>query len=238
MTTLLDLIARARAEDSAIAAPGRRTLTHGGLRQQVGQTMAALNAQGIGRGDRLAMVLPNGPEAASAFIACAGACATAPLNPGYRAEEFEFYLSDLKAKALVLAAGLETPARAVAERLGIAVITLEAETDGPAGRFRLDFAHGLSRKSPSGGPVEAGDMALMLHTSGTTSRPKLVGLTQANLAASARHIGAALALGPGDRCLNIMPLFHIHGLIGCVTASLAAGGSVFCTPGFNALRFF
>jgi acyl-CoA synthetase (AMP-forming)/AMP-acid ligase II len=238
MTTLIDLIARSPVEDAAIAAPGRTTMSHGGLRQLIGETRAALNAHGIGRGDRLAMVLPNGPEAASAFIACASACATAPLNPAYRAEEFEFYLSDLKAKALLLAEGIETPARAVAERLGIAVIALHAETGAPAGRFHLQFADGPSAGATKGGRVESSDLALMLHTSGTTSRPKLVALSQANLAASARHIGSALALMAADRCLNIMPLFHIHGLIGAVSSSLAAGASVFATPGFNALKFF
>ena len=86
--------------------------------------------------------------------------------------------------------------------------------------------------------AEADDIALLLHTSGTTSRPKLVPLSHANLAASAAHIGATLGLAADDRCLNIMPLFHIHGLIAAVLSSLAAGGSVFCTPGFNALRFF
>src|SRR5215468_12132804 len=86
--------------------------------------------------------------------------------------------------------------------------------------------------------AEADDVALLLHTSGTTSRPKLVPLAQRNIMASARHIGATLALTASNRCLNIMPLFHIHGLIGAVLSSLAAGGSVFCTPGFNALRFF
>ena len=63
-------------------------------------------------------------------------------------------------------------------------------------------------------------------------------LSQSNIAASARHIGATLRLTPADRCLNIMPLFHIHGLIAAVSSSLAAGAGVFCTPGFNALKFF
>jgi acyl-CoA synthetase (AMP-forming)/AMP-acid ligase II len=82
------------------------------------------------------------------------------------------------------------------------------------------------------------DIALLLHTSGTTSRPKAVPLTQANLSASARHIATTLGLQPTDRCLNVMPLFHIHGLVAAVLASLHAGGSIFSCPGFNALRFF
>jgi acyl-CoA synthetase (AMP-forming)/AMP-acid ligase II len=81
-------------------------------------------------------------------------------------------------------------------------------------------------------------VALILHTSGTTSRPKIVPLLQSNLVASARNIGSSLALTPADRCLNVMPLFHIHGLIAAVTASLAAGASVWCAPGFDALKFF
>jgi len=125
----------------------------------------------------------------------------------------------------------------VAERLGIAVGTLETQAGAPAGRFRLAFG-GPARPVAAGGPAAPGDTALMLHTSGTTARPKLVALTQANLAASATQIGAALALGPQDRCFNIMPLFHIHGLIGAVASSLAAGASIFATPGFNALKFF
>jgi acyl-CoA synthetase (AMP-forming)/AMP-acid ligase II len=87
------------------------------------------------------------------------------------------------------------------------------------------------------GAAEASDEALVLHTSGTTARPKIVPLTGANLAASARHIGATLRLGAGDVCLNIMPMFHIHGLIGATLSSLAAGAAVACTTGFNAIRF-
>ena len=81
-------------------------------------------------------------------------------------------------------------------------------------------------------------MALVLHTSGTTSRPKIVPLSQRNLVASATHIGRTLRFTPADRGLNIMPLFHIHGLIAGVLAPLSAGSFVFCTPGFNALKFF
>ena len=81
-------------------------------------------------------------------------------------------------------------------------------------------------------------MALILHTSGTTSRPKIVPLLQSNIAASAQNIAASLALTPDDRCMNVMPLFHIHGLIAAVSASLASGGSVWCAPGFNAMKFF
>ena len=78
----------------------------------------------------------------------------------------------------------------------------------------------------------------MLHTSGTTSRPKIVPLSQGNVCASGRHIRTSLAFTAEDRGLNIMPLFHIHGLIAGILAPLSAGGQICCTPGFNALKFF
>ncbi len=218
----------------AIGAPDAAPLTHAGLRALAHDTVAALNAIGIGRGDRIAIVLPNGPEMAASFIAIAAAATTCPLNPAYRADEFEFYLNDLNTKALVVLAGGETPARGAAEKLGIPL--LELTPGAVAGAFTL--SGGTPGTATRPGLAEADDVALVLHTSGTTSRPKIVPLSQRNLCASARHIGRALALTPGDTCLNIMPLFHIHGLIAATLSSLAAGGQVVATPGFNALRFF
>jgi len=222
----------------ALGAPGRAPLSFGALRGLAKATVATLNGLGIGRGDRVAIVLPNGPEMAAAFLAVGAGAGTAPLNPAYRAEEFEFYLGDLQPRALVLEEGGDSPARAVAHRLGIPVIELQPLPDQPAGSFELRPGGMSPGTAGQGGTAGPDDVALLLHTSGTTSRPKLVPLTHGNLAASARHIGHTLGLAAGDRCLNIMPLFHIHGLIGAVLSSLAAGGSAFCTPGFNALKFF
>jgi len=233
-----EIIAQGMDDAIAIAGIDDEPLRYTALRRQVADTVRALNGLGIGRGDPVGIVLPNGPAMASAFVATAAGAVAAPLNPAYRAEEFEFYLSDLRARALILAAGTQTPARDVAARLGIPVLELEQPDAAPAGAFRLQSdrrAGGTAARGGIGGPE---DVALVLHTSGTTSRPKIVPLTQANLAASAHNIGATLALTRGDRCLNVMPLFHIHGLMAAVLASLAAGASVVCTPGFNALRFF
>jgi len=225
------------AEDApAIAAPERATLSHGGLRRLIQETVARLNTLGIGRGDRVAIVLPNGPEMATAFIAVAAAASTAPLNPAYRADELDFYLSDIGVKAILVGKDEKGPSVEVAERLGIPVLRLVVPEGAPAGVFAIEGDPVGS--AVASGLAEGADTALLLHTSGTTSRPKLVPLSHANLAASAAHIGATLGLAPADRCLNIMPLFHIHGLIAAVLSSLAAGASVFCTPGFNALRFF
>ena len=230
------LIASGDGPSPALLAPDRAPLTYQNLARLADDTMAALNGMGIGRGDRIAIVLPNGPEMAAAFVSIATCATTAPLNPAYRAEEFEFYLSDLNAKALIVQSGTDSPAVAVAGKLGLPVVELVPDDSGPAGAFSLS---GKSNGSPSQpGQAEAQDVALVLHTSGTTSRPKIVPLSHANICASARNIAKTLVLVPDDRCLNIMPLFHIHGLIAAVLASLGAGASVYCTPGFNALKFF
>ncbi len=226
----------------ALSAPGRPTLTHGGLRELVAATLATLNAAGAGHNDRVAIVLDNGPEMAACFIACAAGTASAPLNPAYRADEFEFYLSDLDAKLLIVSAGSVSPAIAVAQKLGVAIVDLVVAEGAPAGSFTLvprsAQAAGAAVPSERGGFSAPGDIAMVLHTSGTTSRPKIVPLSVANLCASAANIRATLGLQGGDRGLNIMPLFHIHGLIAGVLAPLSAGSSVYCTPGFNALKFF
>ncbi|MCC7276283.1 MAG: AMP-binding protein [Alphaproteobacteria bacterium] len=236
-TTILDLVAAGRDDAVAIAASGRPALTFAGLRRLAGDTVARLNRLGIGRNDAVAIVLPNGPEMAAAFVAVACGATTAPLNPGYRADEFDFYLGDLDARALIVERGSASPAIAVATARGVPIVELVADPSAPAGSFTLE---GTAAAAPpaAAGPARPDDVALVLHTSGTTSRPKIVPLSHRNVCASARNIRVALALTASDRCLNIMPLFHIHGLIAAVLSSLGAGGSVFCTPGFNALRFF
>jgi len=237
-TTIVDLLSGASPSTPAIGAPGRTWMTYGELGSLAASVTATLNALGIGRGDRVAIVLPNGPEMAAAFVAVGSGATTAPLNPAYRAEEFEFYLSDLGARALIVQQGDDTPAREIAARRGITLLELVADPAGPAGGFELHGSGGELGGHLSTGFAGADDVALILHTSGTTSRPKMVPLSQANVCASARHIADTLQLSPEDRCLNIMPLFHIHGLIAGVLASLAGGASVSCAPGFNALRFF
>src|SRR5512139_4045186 len=135
--TLKDLLAAGAHDAPALGAPGRPALDYRGLRELVAGTLATLNGLGIGRGDRVAIVLDNGPEMAACYMACASGVTSAPLNPAYRADEFEFYLQDLNAKALIVAAGSTSPAVAVAEKLGVRLIDLVAAADGPAGAYTL-----------------------------------------------------------------------------------------------------
>jgi oxalate---CoA ligase len=223
-------------EATAIVGLQSQPLTYGRLTAHIQMIAGTLNGLGIGREDRVAIILPNGPEMAVAFVSVSCAAAAAPLNPSYRQAEFEFYLSDLSAKALIVPAGTDSPAVDVAHDRGIAVIELRPAEDGATGSFTLEGTPQSLSASP--GMAHPEDVALWLHTSGTTSRPKLVPLTHRNLYASAESVRETLQLTERDRCLNVMPLFHIHGLVASVLASLAAGASVVCTPGFYASEFY
>jgi acyl-CoA synthetase (AMP-forming)/AMP-acid ligase II len=228
--------AEARPAAAALVALGQQPLTYAEFLVQIRRTVGVLRRNEIARNDRVALVLPNGPAAAAAFIAISSAATSAPLNPGYRADEFDFYLADLRAKALVIAAGMDSPAIEVARARGIRVLPLTA--GDKAGVFELGAPNEARHEATTDDLAEPSDVALVMHTSGTTSRPKIVPLTHANITRSAANIARALALSPQDRCLNIMPLFHIHGLMAAVLATIEAGASVVCTPGFDAIRFF
>ncbi len=237
--TIHDLLRDRAAENpaaDAILAPARPALSYGGLCELVDRAGSELRSQGLRPNDRLAIVLSNGPEASTAFLAASSCATSAPLNPAYRAEEFEFYLSDLNAQALLVEKGSESVAARVAGAMGLPVIELQRDESAPAGVFTIGGGTGLAdtgfrRTGPD-------DVAVVLHTSGTTSRPKIVPLTHENLIVSATNVAASLALSPGDRCLNVMPLFHIHGLVAALLASVYAGASVSCAPGFYSPRFF
>jgi oxalate---CoA ligase len=218
-------------EAVAIASPQAPDLSYQQLWHCIDQTTTFLANHGINRGDRIALVLPNGPEAAIAFLAVSVSAICAPLNPNYQASEFQFYLEDLNAKAIILLANEPTAARQVAEAMGIEIFTLIHP-------FHLTALMGKPPVLQAFRPPHPKDIALILHTSGTTSRPKIVPLTHQNLLQSAQNVADTLQLEEGDRCLNVMPLFHIHGLVASLLASLHAGGSVVCTPGFQSPNFF
>ena len=214
----------------------RPSLTYALLHRQIDSIAAWLKTAGIGRRDRIAIVLPNGPDMAVACLGVSACAVSAPLNPAYRDEEFDFYLSELSVKAVIVQRGSNSEAVAAATTLGIPVIQLSPVMDAEVGVFTLngDALTGSYEANSS----EADNIALVLPTSGTTSRPKMVPLTHANLCASAKNVACTLALTEADRCLNIMPQFHIHGLVAATLASLWVGGSVVCTSGFDGTRFF
>jgi acyl-CoA synthetase (AMP-forming)/AMP-acid ligase II/thioesterase domain-containing protein len=225
----------------AILAPDREPLTYAGLAATIETGQASLRDAGIGRTDRVALVSANGPEAATGFLAIAATAAAVPVNPTYQRDELAFELTDTGARAVVIQDGLATAADEVARALGIAVIRMTTPPGSPAGTIGLEPQELVRRRD--GGAVDDSraapdDIALVLHTSGTTARPKSVPLRHDRLLASARTVAATLALSEADRVLNVMPLFHIHGLVAALLASLSTGGSVVTTPGFLAPSFF
>ena len=196
--------------------------------EKISRQLAATNVK---NSDRAAIVLPNGPLMASSFLSISSYMSAAPLNPSYKQEEFEFYLDDLKPKFLLVEPNSKSLAVIAAKNLNIPVFEMKISDNQPLGTFEL-FDKETDYKNPNDY-----DEALVLHTSGTTSRPKIVPLSNLNIFTSAVNISKSLKLTADDHCLNIMPLFHIHGLIAVLSASAKVGASVCASNGFNALKF-
>lgn len=217
----------------AIDAVEDRAITYAELGGLMDDRADDLASAGYSGEDRLAIVLPNGPQLATTFLSVVTIATAAPLNPALTSSEFEFYLGDLDAKALIVAVDEESPSVAAAGELGIPIVRLISE-DGPAGTFSFDIrAIDPVRQQPPA----PDSTALVLHTSGTTARPKMVPLSHENLCTSAHNVATTLQLGQADACLNVMPLFHIHGLVAALLATLSSGGRMICTPGFQAPQF-
>jgi acyl-CoA synthetase (AMP-forming)/AMP-acid ligase II len=200
------------------------------------ETLAGrLAAAGVRRGDRVALALPNGPEFIQLLLAIATlGAAAAPLNPAYTPDEFAFYLGDVEPRLLLLPAGELAAARttAASSTAIVDLVTHGAElpdlvVDGEEVRREVVFE--------AGGPD---DIGLLLHTSGTTSRPKQVPLLQRNLTASSQTIAGHYELGSEDVSFCAMPLFHVHGLVASAFSALMAGGTVVLPRRFSPRRFW
>lgn len=220
----------------AIIAPGRSPLTYGGLYRHIGKVVKTLRAKGLNPDDRIGLVLPNGPEMASAIFAVAAGATCVPLNPAYSLDEFAFFLDYFGVNALIVQKGLDTSARSVAQTRHLTTIELTPDTEAEAGIFSFDGTYDLPEAHPHFSGPE--DVAIVLHTAGTTSRPKIVPLTHRNVCASADNTRQALGLIDSDRCLNVLPLFHTYGPIGTLLPSWSAGACVVCTSGFKIPEFF
>ncbi len=193
-----------------------------------------LASLGVGHGDRVALAHPPGPEFVELLLAiCALGAAAAPLNPSYGEPEFAFYLDDLRPRALLVPQGeLEAARRAVAPEV-IVVNVILASGRPPELSVPGHVAGGASRVAPT-----PDDVALLLHTSGTTSRPKQVPLRHRNLMASASAIARHYELTADDVSFCAMPLFHVHGLVASTLAPLAAGGAVVAPRRVGAVRLW
>src|SRR4029078_8863230 len=232
---LLASHARSASDRVAILAPGRSPMTYRTLWGRAAETVHRLRELGVGRRDRVAVVLPDGPEAAVTMISVAAGAVCVPLNPGFTADEWRRYFGELRVAALLTRPDIESASRRAALSLHIPVTDLPKSSDGP-GPFSVTGP--IKRKISDEGFASSADDAFILLTSGSTSRPKTVPLTHASVCLSAHNVGAVLGLTPQDRLLSVLPLFHGHGLISGIVATLAAGSSVVCTPRLEGTGFF
>lgn len=235
---LLDLIERNDGHPALVVPGSGATVSYAELHEALHRVARELVGIGIAPGDAVAMSFPNGPEMVIAFLAIiAAGAAAAPLNPAYTADEFRSYLVDLKPRAMILHGGAGEAARGVCDELGIRILDAAAQTPGV-----ITVVAGQDGAPPPRDgalpPRDPDARALLLHTSGTTSRPKVVPLRQRNLASSTRAVAATYALAPSDVSHCVMPLFHVHGLVASTLATLSTGGTVLVPPRFSASAFW
>ncbi|ONI07059.1 hypothetical protein PRUPE_5G097700 [Prunus persica] len=225
LTGLLKKVASEFPNHRALSVSGKFDLTHARLQELVDHAASLLIASGIGPNDTVALTFPNTVELVVLFLAVIRCRATAvPLNAAYTAEEFEFYLSDSESKLLITPENPILAAKAAATKLNIPHVT--AKLAGATSHVTLSSTAESSPDSVLQLVNDASDVALFLHTSGTTSRPKGVPLTQLNLASSVQNIKSVYKLTESDSTVIVLPLFHVHGLIAGLLSSLVAGAAV------------
>src|SRR5579859_2185141 len=234
--TLTAVLAHLDASPSLIVPEDGEVLSYGQLADRVAYLAGCLAAAGVRRGDRVAFALPNGPDVVQILLAItAMGAAAAPLNPAYTETEYAFYLTDIAPKLLLIPASRPAAVLAAAQACRVASATMQGRRGEPPLVFVEDKV-----LVPAAGyePGQPDDVGVVLHTSGTTSRPKQVPLAQRNLMASTRTIAAHYALGPADVSFCVMPLFHVHGLVASTFAALAGGGTVIVPRRFTPRGFW
>ncbi|HEX4063331.1 MAG TPA: AMP-binding protein [Streptosporangiaceae bacterium] len=234
LTALLD-----RGDESSpafIVPEDGQVMTYGQVAARVQTLAQRLAGAGVRRGDRVALALPNGPDFVLLLLAVTAlGAAAAPLNPAYTQTEFSFFLTDIAPRLFLIPASRPAEAGAAAATTATTVLAVEAVDGGPPALLGTPGPAPEQRSFEPGGPD---DVAVVLHTSGTTSRPKQVPLRQRNLMATVASIGAHYRLGPADVSFSVMPLFHIHGLVASTFATLGSGGTVIAPRRFTPHRFW
>lgn len=234
--TIRELIFNGRRDLSAAALMSveGRVLSYRQLHEQIAHTVVALNSIGLGPRDRVATLIPNGPVMATVLLSVASGFACVPLNPGLKRAELDQYFTDVRPRCLLVPSGAKGEAVDAAAGAGVEVLEVESAGTG-AGAFTIKGLEEMGGLDP----VWAGndDAVLMMQTSGTTAKPKLVALSGSIVAHSVMVIAERLGLTKDDSCINVLPLFHVHGQI-VLLSTLSTGGSVVCAPGFDPGKIF
>ncbi|KAL8928354.1 MAG: hypothetical protein Q9172_000946 [Xanthocarpia lactea] len=211
------------------------------LNAHVIQFQHKLARLGIAPKSAVSIALPNSYEFIVAFLATTRQRAiAAPLNPAYKQDEFEFYIDDLHSAVVLVPRDSHRqnePAVRAARKHQAAIA--ECFWDGREVVLDLKDPGKLANKQQKDlCEARPDDIALVLHTSGTTGRPKAVPLTHLNLTTTMKNIKATYQLCPNDRTYLVMPLFHVHGLLAGFLAPLHSGGSVIAPLRFSASEFW
>ncbi|PVU95992.1 hypothetical protein BB561_001459 [Smittium simulii] len=196
----------------------------------------------------IASMLGNGLPCLLAFLGTAlMRSIAAPLNPAMKQSEIEFYLQDSQSKVLIVSlkeACSSHQGILAATKLGLSIWTIQwSDPEGiiiqPYNQTAQVFdANSSPPQTADFAQIQPNDTALLLHTSGTTGRPKAVPLTHANIIRSMFNIAQTYNLSPQDRTFVVMPLFHVHGLIGSLMSTLYSGGSVVLPQKYSASSFW
>lgn len=235
MSILTSILETGNRTSNAVVIPDGPTVSYGVLSEEIERVAEHLAAAGVRAGRPVSIVIPNGLDFIVTFLAVTrtGAIA-APLNPAYTSDEFKFFMEDAGSQLAIVSPNAEhavTAARSL--RIPIAEATLTSE-----GRVELEREGEVLTGRADVTPPGSEDVALFLHTSGTTSRPKGVPLTHANLLASLKNIRGTYQLTPQDVAMVVMPLFHVHGLLGVTLSTFSSGGSVVVPGRFSASSFW
>ena len=236
---ILDWLAHgARAYGSAPAILGidGTGLSHRDLYAHVGRIADGLLQAGIGRGDVVMLVLPNGPHALCAILSVASVAAALPMGIEEPLESIARTLSMLPVKAIVYDPALSPGILGLCSARGPSPLPIRAGFAGePAGFDLPDLAHGRGTLAAR---TRIDDAAIVVRTAGTTAQPRLIAGSQASLYRAIDTAADWMGLGPGDRSLCVMPLSHLHSLWRSAGPGLLRGGAVVCAPGFDKVRLF
>ncbi len=207
--------------------PGRPDLTYADLGRALDAIVARLANSGFGPGTRIGIVLPDGPELAVAILAVCSVATCAPFNAALDEEALVRLLVAMRINALIVPDVPHSTAVRAARRAGVALVTLRGSPWDPAGG--LGLVAGPTRGGGSFAEPLGDDIALLMHTTGTTAAPKIVPLAQWRVAETVRHRVELSRIDGSDRCLVAMPL-HSSAGIRRALAGLLTGGSIIC-PG-------
>lgn len=226
--TVRHLISRSDNHPALLIPESGTSLSYAALQRALDGAAGRLDALGVREGDRVALLAANGPALVVAFLAIvARGAAAAPLNPALGVAELTAELDDLRVSRLLHDSAATAAQAAAAAGVPASVIGLDGAV------LHIDGQPG----DPLEGAGAPDALALLLHTSGTTSKPKTVPIRQRNLVASTGAVAQTYGLTGEDVTMCVMPLFHVHGLVAAVLATLSTGGTV-VLPRFRPSAFW